>query len=197
MDKKSPLASKTIWINCLITVAAIITACLNLEWVAKYPQVVPILVGLVAVINTILRQFTTTALTTNHSAKLLIFALLATFAFTGSAMADTWGGDGGGDKAVVTTDAELAKQLQANPGMSLKQRRAMGITFKNIRLKLKELKKTGELAGLDRAEVSALVMSELVMDNPKAFADPSLDWDKILSFIEMILKILAIFGFGL
>ncbi len=193
---KSPLLSKTIWVNALITIAAIITACLNLEWVKEYPQILPILVGLVAIINTILRQFTTTGISTNGSAKLLLFALIATFGLSGVAVAETWGG-GGGKEAITTTDAELAKQLREKPGISMKQRRAMGITFKNIRLKLKELKASGELAGLDRAEVSALVMSELVEDNPKAFADPTLDWDKILSFIELILKILAMFGFGL
>jgi hypothetical protein len=42
------------------------------------------------------------------------------------------------------------------------------------------------------------IAQELAVDNPKAFGDPSLDWDAILAFIEkllpLILQLISIFG---
>jgi len=109
-------------------------------------------------------------------------------------IAQEWG-SGEGQKPVPETvtavDPGLCKQLAENPGFSWKQRRDMGITFKNIRLKLKELKAEGKLEGLEKSEVSALVMEELVNDNPKIFEN--VDWDRVLKFIELLLSILIKF----
>jgi hypothetical protein len=97
--------------------------------------------------------------------------------------------EGGGD---------ALKKLAARPGLSFKQRRAMGITIRNIRLKMVEMKKDGRLDGVAQSDVAAMVLDELISDNPKAFADPSVDWDGLFAFIErlipLILKIMALFG---
>ena len=85
---------------------------------------------------------------------------------------------------------KAAKELADRPGLTIKQRRAMGITFRNLRLKLREMHDAGELEGKTRAEISVEMMNRLVQDNPKAFADPSLDFDSILAFIERLLPIL-------
>jgi len=92
-----------------------------------------------------------------------------------------------------SSEKEIYTKLSDSPGISWRQRREMGITFRNIRTKMKELKVEGRLEDLDRSAAAALVLDELVADNPKAFADPSLDWDSLLSFIERILAIIARF----
>jgi len=72
------------------------------------------------------------------------------------------------------------------------------VTFGKALRAAKALKKEGKLDGLTKQEQAAAVLEYLVDDDPQAFADPSLDWDAILAFIEkilpLILKILALFG---
>lgn len=97
---------------------------------------------------------------------------------------------------VIPADPTLtaaAKDVSARPGLSFKQRRSMGITFRTVRLKLKELHASGELAGKDQGTVAMDVMDSLIAENPKAFADPSLDWDVVLEWIIRIVKILLMF----
>jgi len=102
------------------------------------------------------------------------------------------------DAEIKGDDGGTFKKLEARRGLSFKQRRAMGITIKNIRLKLVEMKKDGRLDDVTQADVATMVLGELITDNPKAFSDPSIDWDGIIAFIErlipLILKIMALFG---
>jgi hypothetical protein len=110
--------------------------------------------------------------------------------------------------AVVETEAPLGPaptaaettayaELGRKPGLTFRQRRAMGLTFRNVRLELKTMQAAGDLEGKDRATVSAEVLDRIVSKNPKAYADPSLDWDAVLAFVErlvaLILKIIALF----
>lgn len=83
--------------------------------------------------------------------------------------------------------------------MNIFQRREMGLTIGNIRRATKQLLDDGTITtDTPRDEMAAAVLNQLVVENPKAFADPSLDWDALLAFIErllpIILQIIALFA---
>jgi len=88
----------------------------------------------------------------------------------------------------------MSEQEVSSPArLTRKQRRAMGITIRNIKSKLKEMQESGELDGVDKSEYGPLVMTRLLQDNPKAFGDASqvgIDMDGILAFIEMLLPLI-------
>ena len=131
----------------------------------------------------------------------LAILVLLTFLPLTQANAQSWSED---EKPPVTIETDVvpvgsisltaaAKDVQARKGLTFKQRRAMGITFRTVRLKLKELHAAGELIGKDRGTVALDVMDSLVADNPTAFADPSLDWDLVLEWIIRIITLLLMF----
>jgi len=92
----------------------------------------------------------------------------------------------------------MAKLVETRRGLTFRQRRAMGLTFRNIRTVTKRLLETGDLEGLSQTEIAAEVMLVITEENAKAFTDPSIDWDSILSFIErllpLILKLIEMFS---
>jgi hypothetical protein len=82
-------------------------------------------------------------------------------------------------------------------GLTFRQRIDMGLTVPNMLRVAREMKRNGELS--DDADVAAAqIAAALAGENPKAFADPSIDWDAILAFIEkllpLILQIISIFS---
>jgi len=85
----------------------------------------------------------------------------------------------------------------ARPGLSIKQRREMGLTFRNVRKILAKKHQAGELDGREVPTIALEVMAELVDADPSAF-DREIDWDKLFEFlerlIELIMKLVAIFG---
>jgi hypothetical protein len=110
--------------------------------------------------------------------------------------------------AVVETEAPMGPaptaaektayaELGRKPGLTFRQRRAMGLTFRSVRLELRAMQAAGDLEGKDTSTVSVEVVDRLMTKNPKAFADPSLDWDALLAFVErlvaLLLKIFALF----
>ena len=112
-------------------------------------------------------------------------------------------GEWGKSKSVATKAVEFEVPLKPTPAtavpkLSIRERRAMGLTFRNVRKQLSVMKKAGELEGKDVSTISVEVLNRLVQDNPKAFSNPKLDWDNILSFLEklipLILKIMMLFG---
>lgn len=136
--------------------------------------------------------------------RLTIIAMLIVLAWSASVSAQNWGGGPPGNESAGTAEAEeptpaptvsvelkaSAKDLAARPGLTIKQRRAMGITFKNLRKEIRKMHDAGELKGKTRAEVSVEVMDRLVRANPKAFLDPAIDWDSALAWIEKLISIL-------
>lgn len=75
--------------------------------------------------------------------------------------------------------------------LTMRERRDLGITWANCFSKAKELYQAGEItADMSRAEIAATVFSSIAADNPTAFADPQIDWDSILAFIEKILPLI-------
>ena len=95
--------------------------------------------------------------------------------------------------AVVTGEPTAALKAfvpVAKKGLSRKQRKEMGVTFRNIRRVMADMQQAGELEGLSSAEISAEVLNRLIGDNPQAFGDPSVDWDALLEFIEKLIEII-------
>jgi len=189
MNGKPFLASKTMWVSAITLAISVFGLIAGNEWIQTYPQIVAWIGVVVAVLMGILRAITAEPIKIGNSPKIILLSVLGASLLASSAFAEGWS-----VPDTATNDVELCKQVTDNPGFGIKERRDMGITIKNIREVTKKLKAEGQLNGLDRTEISAMVMSELVESNPKAFADPKLDWDRILQFIEMILKILALFG---
>jgi len=91
---------------------------------------------------------------------------------------------------VVVADNEVADDA----GLSRRQRRKLGVTFRNIRRVASDLKKAGELSN-DPAIASAQVLRVLTEENPKEFQAEaaSIDWDALLDFIERLLELILKF----
>ena len=92
----------------------------------------------------------------------------------------------------------MGKKTEARRGLTFRERRELGLTFRNILRVTKQLQENGELEDLTQAEIAAEVMAVIAEENPKSFAEASLDWDGILNFIErllpIILKLIELFG---
>jgi len=105
----------------------------------------------------------------------------------------TWGGG-----ATVTSDTPELAPAKIRRGLTFRQRRELGLTFRNVRRLLAEKQKAGELEGRDTAELAVEVFNDLVTENPQAFSDPSLDWDAILAFLEklipLIMQLISLFS---
>lgn len=82
--------------------------------------------------------------------------------------------------------------------MNWRKRRQAGVTVRNLVKAGKELKAAGALEGLSDSEVAAALLSKVTRGNEEVLADPSFDWDSILSFIEkllpLILKLIDLFS---
>jgi hypothetical protein len=81
-------------------------------------------------------------------------------------------------------------------GMSRNDARKVGLTIRNLTQITRELKEKGQLTGVREVD-SELILSKAIERNPKAFSDPTIDWDMILAFIErllpLIMAIIALF----
>lgn len=89
-------------------------------------------------------------------------------------------------------------QMLESSKFTRRQRRDMGLTLVNLTRKAKQLKDAGVITDDDDARDVAIEIGDLLFaDNPKAFADPQINWDDVLAFIEklipLILKIIALF----
>ena len=78
--------------------------------------------------------------------------------------------------------------------LSFRQRRAMGLTFRNVRSTLKTL----DCENKSHAELSVEVMGVLMGQSPSAWKDPAIDWeninwDAIFAFIERLISLIMLF----
>jgi hypothetical protein len=55
MTPKSPLKSKTIWVNSLMLLAALLATTINHDVIASYPEAIPVLGAIAAAVNIVLR----------------------------------------------------------------------------------------------------------------------------------------------
>lgn len=92
--------------------------------------------------------------------------------------------------AMDATPANPAHVIDASKRLTFKQRRALGLTFRNVRVKMTEMADAGELEGLSQSEMAAEVLNRIVADNPQAFRDPAIDWDALLEFLERLIPII-------
>jgi len=80
----------------------------------------------------------------------------------------------------------------------IRQRRAMGLTFRNVRKLLEEMQADGDLGEKTNAELAVEVLSNAVNTRPAVFRDAAIYWDKLLAFLEklisLILKIIGLFA---
>jgi len=101
-----------------------------------------------------------------------------------------------GDPATgeVTTFKKVKEAAAEDGGLTRRQRKKLGITFRNIRRVAKELKANGELSD-NTALASAEVLEVLTNENPKGFKDEAaaIDWDALLAFIEKLMAIIMKF----
>lgn len=109
-----------------------------------------------------------------------------------------WGNSATAEDVKVTDKSEKKLPGGLRKGLTLRQRRAMGLTFRNIKTVLEKKQAAGEIEGKDASTLAVEVFDELVDANPQAFGDPGIDWDRILEFLEklipLILKIIALFS---
>jgi len=97
-------------------------------------------------------------------------------------------------ETVVLIGGDDTVEEPKSDGISRRQRRKLGITFRNIRSVAKEMKAEGELSD-DPSVAAVQVLDKLTEQHPKAYAEeaPSLDWDKLLEIVERLLAIIMRF----
>ncbi len=120
-----------------------------------------------------------------------------------------WGNSTPAGDAVFRVPADTKGELTAfalRKGPTWKQRRAMGVTFRNIRKILGEMQQAGELEGKDSATLAVEVLDRLVTDNPAEFQSAmqvaGADWpaffDALIALIEklipLIIKLISLFS---
>lgn len=92
----------------------------------------------------------------------------------------------------------MSTDLEARRTLTFRQRREMGLTLVNLIRVTRQLAADGVInKDTPQDEVRDAVLSKLAEENPVACADPTLDWDAILAFLEkllpFILQIIALF----
>ena len=92
--------------------------------------------------------------------------------------------------ASADVDSAPVVKPERRSGLDRKARRKLGLTFKNIRRATKALYQAGELEDMSRSEIAAAVLDKITSENPKVYADPTLDWDALLDFIERLIPII-------
>jgi len=99
--------------------------------------------------------------------------------------------------AVVAADE--VENPEGEIRLTRKERRKLGLTFRNVRKTVAELKKAGELDTGDPDGTAVQVLEKIVGDNPKAVQEVvgDRDWasflDALLKFLEQIMPIILMF----
>ncbi len=82
--------------------------------------------------------------------------------------------------------------------LKLRERIRLGLTIPNMVRKAKELRAAGTLDTENPDIAAAQIAAAIAADNPKAYAEPGIDWEGILAFIErllpLILQLISIFS---
>ncbi len=110
---------------------------------------------------------------------------------------------------VVRVPADAPAELTAfalRKGPTLRERRAMGLTVRNVRKTLAEMQKAGELEGKDSTTLAVEVLDRLLAENPAAFQSAiqvaGADWpaffEQLIAFLEklipLIIKLISLFS---
>ncbi len=70
--------------------------------------------------------------------------------------------------------------------MTIRQRRRMGVTFRNVRQILKGM----DVNDRSPEELSVEVLGLLLAEAPDAREDAAIDWDRLLAFIEKLIELI-------
>ena len=89
----------------------------------------------------------------------------------------------------------MSEDVTGRRELSLRERRAMGLTLRNVRRTARELAAAGEITReMSRAEIAAIVADRIAGENPRAFDGlTEIEWDAVLAFIERLLELLIKF----
>ncbi len=108
--------------------------------------------------------------------------------------------------AAVAADKAAASDAPQDPEgtirLTFRERRKLGLTFRNIRKAVAEIKESGDFDKNDVAGTSAQVLEKIVRENPQGIQDAvgERDWasflDALLSFIEKLMPIILLFFGG-
>lgn len=98
---------------------------------------------------------------------------------------------------VLTAAYAAEAELETNIGR--REMRQAGLTVLNIRRRVKEMARNGELTSdMSREQIRDTVLDDLYGANPRAAGWVAINWDGLLAFIEkllpLILQLIAIFG---
>lgn len=107
--------------------------------------------------------------------------------------------------AVVAAPADDGDVEAVNPKaikadrMTLRERRALGLTVGNVRRIVLELREKGTTTD-DPATLSLAVANQLLTENATVYSqlDPAFDWDSFMAFVEkiveLIMKLIGLFS---
>lgn len=100
-------------------------------------------------------------------------------------------------KVAAAADAGQTTLPEARE-LKLRERIRLGLTIPNMVRKAKELRAAGTLDTENPDIAAAQIAAAIAADNPKAYAEPGIDWEGILAFIErllpLILQLISIFS---
>jgi hypothetical protein len=94
-----------------------------------------------------------------------------------------------------------APEPEGRRRLTRREKKDLGLTFRQVFADLAEMKRAGQLEDPDPARLALEILNRRATADPSAFrkvaADPSVDWDELSAFmehlIELILKIMALF----
>jgi len=82
-------------------------------------------------------------------------------------------------------EAPTAADPKVGRTLNRRQRKSLGLTFFNVRRKMLEVRD----AGGDPADAFD-VWEAMADENPNAYADPGIDWDAFLDFLERLMALI-------
>jgi hypothetical protein len=93
----------------------------------------------------------------------------------------------------------MSTDLERRRTLTFRQRRDMGLTLVNLVRVTRQLAAEGVVdKDTPPEELRDAILSRLAAESPEACADPTVDWDAVLQFLEkllpFLLQILALFG---
>jgi hypothetical protein len=98
---------------------------------------------------------------------------------------------------VVTqlVEAEEVGMVEARKRLTIRERRKLGLTFRNVLRVTRELQDEGVLDKHDKAGTAAQILERLTHEDPQAYQEVKgdFDWDAFLEFLEKLLPIILMF----
>lgn len=104
-----------------------------------------------------------------------------------------WGAAATVPAAVVSDPGGFPAPMKFKAGLSRKQRRSMGLTFRGVRKAITHLQGTGDITeDMSTEEVSVVVTDYLIDANPPAFGGGvgERDWDSFFDFLERLINLI-------